>query len=402
VSFDVVGGTAPYVYMWNVPTGVENTATNLCADVAVSVDVTDANNCVSHFDLGVTDCIPAPLCGPGKTFTSAQYGSNTSDANDYLQEYFDNIFPNGITIGCQNHSLHFSSVQSVVNYLPITGTPSTLPQNSSLSSNLLAAVFNVALDSYDEEFSDSEVQLGDMYVDYPGFETMTVSEIVDLANEIIGGCQDGQGGSISCNEEDEDHSDYEDDDYHGNDNGYYNVVYIDPSNNEGENNDDNNDDNDDSSISLSELNAVLALINSNYLNGTQDNGNLSCTPFLTPSNGNGGTAADTTGGSTCGDGSNGENDHRNFVVSSTELPVISVYPNPVLNDLATLNIDVTSEQVAQLTVYGAAGQLIYTTKVVAVSGSNVYTLDFHGVAKQTCIVNVVMNNQSVNKLVVLQ
>jgi SprB repeat len=401
VSFDAIGGTAPYTYSWNVPSGVENIATNLCADVAVAVDVTDANNCTVHFDLGVTDCIPAPLCGPGKTFTPAQYGSNNGDAYTFLQEYFNEVFPNGITIGCQNHSLHFNTAQSVVNYLPISGTPSTLPQNSSLSSNLLTAVINAAIDAYDEEFAGSDVSLGDMYVDYPGFETMTVSEVIDLANQMIGGCVDGQGGSISCNQEDEDHNDYEDDNYHGNDNGYNNVVYIDPSNNEGENNNDNNDDNEagNSTITLAELNAVLALINTNYLNGTQDNGNLSCAPIVTPSAGTGGS----TDGSNCGDGSNGgENDHRNFVVSTTPIPVISVYPNPIVNEMATLNIDVTTDQVAQLTVYGAAGQLIYSTKVVAVSGSNVYTLDFHGVAKQTCIVNVVMNNQSVNKLVVLQ
>lgn len=416
VSFEPVGGTGPYAIVWNVPSGVGNTATELCANVEVAVDVTDANGCTAHFDLGVTDCIPAPLCGPGKTYTAAQFGSSSGDAAENLEDYFNDVFPNGITIGCQNHSLHFNTAQSVVNYLPISGTPSTLPQNSSLSSNLLAAVINVAIDAYDPDFSESDVNLGDMYIDYPGFESMTVSEVIELANQMIGGCQDGEGGSISCNEEDEDHDEYEDDDYHGNDNGYYNVVYIDPSNNN-ENNDDNDDNNDDenddndendngSSISLSELNAVLALINTNYLNGTQDNGYLNCTPFTTPSsdnNGSGDGGSSGSGDGSCGDSNGGEEegDHRNFLVTS-ELPIISVFPNPVLNDQATLNIQVTSDQVAQLSVYGAAGDLIYANKIVAVSGSNQFTLDFHGVAKQTCIVSVVMNNQIVNELVVLQ
>ncbi|MFM7104280.1 MAG: hypothetical protein ACKOW8_02080, partial [Flavobacteriales bacterium] len=161
-------------------------------------------------------------CGQFTTFTIGGWGATPYGNNPgvYLHSNFAGAFPNGLTIGCGDNTFTLPTAQSVTDYLPTGGTPSALPTHSVLSSQLIAATLAVRFDAYDADFSEAAASMGALIVNYPGFEGMTVSELLSIANEVIGGCSNA--------------------------------------------------------YSYSELNGVLTALNENYDNGTIDNGNFTC------------------------------------------------------------------------------------------------------------------------------
>ncbi|MFM9006678.1 MAG: T9SS type A sorting domain-containing protein, partial [Flavobacteriales bacterium] len=114
----------------------------------------------------------------------------------------------------------FYSAQEITDFLPEGGTPDALPNLTVLTGQLVAASLNIGFDAYDADFAGSDVSLGDMFIDTEGFEGLTLSDILAVANDVIGGCSDA--------------------------------------------------------YSYPALNAVLTTINENFDNGTQDNGHITC------------------------------------------------------------------------------------------------------------------------------
>ena len=169
--------------------------------------------------------------GQLRTQTMGGWGTNPNGNNPgvYLDENFDAVFPNGLTIGCTN-TLTLTSAQAVRDFLPSGSTPAALPEgemadpgdtyNNVLAGQLVAATLSTTFDSYDSDFGFSEEYLGDGFIQSGPYEGLTVSELVNLANQVIGGC-----------------------------------------NNE---------------VEFSALNDALSSINQNYVDGTQDNGFLGC------------------------------------------------------------------------------------------------------------------------------
>lgn len=74
---------------------------------------------------------------------------------------------------------------------------------------------------------------------------------------------------------------------------------------------------------------------------------------------------------------------------------VNVYPNPV-NDLATVNVNLTEATDVQLSVTNAVGQVLYSQKVNStVAGLNKLNLDFSAFSNGLYFVNVTANNQVV-------
>ena len=230
----VKGGVAPYAYSWTINGDASAEATfmlqNICAGSLVGVTITDANGCFIVKESVEISCKKKEECGQNKTFTQGGWGAIPNGGNPgvYLHANFDAAYPNGLTIGCENNTLSFYSAQAITDFLPKGGTATSLPTLSVLTGQLLAAELNIGFDAYDSNFGSSDVALGAMYTNVDGFEGMTVSEIVSIANQVIGGCS--------------------------------------------------------SAYSFAELNSVLTIINENYDNGNQDNGHLSCTYIISSSN----------------------------------------------------------------------------------------------------------------------
>lgn len=185
----------------------------------LSSAITGAQNCNSGF----------------KTFTIGGWGSECSGNNPgcYRDQNFSQAFPNGLAIGCGLNQLVLTSSQAVQDFLPSGGTSSTLNSGILINpgqsySNVLAAqlvgvTLALGFDTYDTTFSDNSSSLGDLRIGSGPFEGMRVGDFLELANDVIGGCQLG--------------------------------------------------------YSLSDLNATATAINENYDNGTVNNGFLICDSF---------------------------------------------------------------------------------------------------------------------------
>ncbi|MFZ9943288.1 MAG: T9SS type A sorting domain-containing protein [Bacteroidia bacterium] len=229
-AIEIAGGTAPYAINWSngMSGGLE--VNGLCAAEEFAVNIVDANGCAAMFDFGGIECTDNG-CDTLRTYTIGGWGAQPNGSNPgvYLHANFAGAFPTGITIGCDN-TLSLTTAQMVTDWLPSGSSPSLLPAgnmvddmsyNNVLAAQLVAASLSVGFDAYDPDFASSEDFLGDRYVNVAPFEGMTVSQLLQVANDVIGGCSAA-----------------------------YSVI---------------------------ELNAALTAINENYDNGIMDNGDLTCT-----------------------------------------------------------------------------------------------------------------------------
>ncbi|NND95230.1 MAG: T9SS type A sorting domain-containing protein, partial [Flavobacteriales bacterium] len=138
-------------------------------------------------------------CGQLRTQTQGGWGTSASGNNPgtYRDANFDQAFPNGVTLGCDK-TLLFTSSQSVQLFLPSGSTATILNENYTdpsdyhnvLAGQVLALTLSVGFDEYDEDFGTSDVSLGDMVISNGQFGEWTVYEVLELANEVLGGCTD--------------------------------------------------------------------------------------------------------------------------------------------------------------------------------------------------------------------
>jgi SprB repeat/Secretion system C-terminal sorting domain len=140
-----------------------------------------------------------PTSCPGfRTYTQGAWGANPcgNNAATFLQSNFAAVFPTGVTLGCTN-KLRFTSANAIRNFLPSGGTPSALPNgtllnpnnyNNVLAGQLLALTLNVKFDDYFANFAPASGKLKDLIIASGPFVGMTVQQLVDNANQKIGGC----------------------------------------------------------------------------------------------------------------------------------------------------------------------------------------------------------------------
>lgn len=168
-----------------------------------------------------------------RTQTQGGWGANPNGNNPgvYLHANFSAAFPSGMQIGCANgYNLALTSAQDVTNLLPEGGAPAALTQNyidptntgTVLAGQVIALTLSVGFDNYDANFAASDNALKDMTINNGEFDGWTVQDILDEANLIIGGC---------------------------------------PSN-----------------YLPQEINAIVTIINENYVDGESNNGFLTCIP----------------------------------------------------------------------------------------------------------------------------
>lgn len=168
-------------------------------------------------------------CEGFRTQTPGGWGSTgSSGPGSYRDANFAAAFPDGLTIGCDN-SLVLTSAQAVEDFLPSGGTPAILPLGSlinpdsygnTFAGHLVSATLSLGFDAYDPNFGQSGLSAGDLIFNNGIFTGMTVSEVVAIANDVIGGCSN--------------------------------------------------------EYSPSQLTSGLTMFNENYVDGTTDNGNFSC------------------------------------------------------------------------------------------------------------------------------
>jgi hypothetical protein len=126
-------------------------------------------------------------------------GQSSTNIGCYLNQNFNSVFPNGITIGCASgFELNLSTEKNVMNFLPAVGIPGALSKNytnpntssaGELAGQLVALTLNVGFDNFDNNFAPSTIKLKDKVIISSVFPRMTVTQFLMVANQVVGGCR---------------------------------------------------------------------------------------------------------------------------------------------------------------------------------------------------------------------
>jgi hypothetical protein len=189
--------------------------------------------------LAATNLYAQNPCFPDgcRTQTQGGWGNNCNGDNPgcFRDANFNSAFPSGLTIG-GTFTIHFSTSAAVNAFLPAGGTADKLTQNYSNPTTTVAGVFagQVTALALSLGFSEAGLpgfcDLGSLFYisalpsDTDPFVGMTVDQLFAMANQVLGG----------------------------------NLGALPPG------------------TTVSDLNDVIDAINQNYVDGTQDNGDLVC------------------------------------------------------------------------------------------------------------------------------
>lgn len=146
--------------------------------------------------------------GEFRTQSQGGYGTYCHGENPgcYRNEWFDVAFPDGIEIGCTDgFTATFTSSEAVRDFLPSGGQPGPLtgdvedPTEKTdagvLLAQLLALELSLAFDIVDTDFGSSDDNLADQIICNTGTDCdgLTIGQLADEANLIIGGCEGTTG-----------------------------------------------------------------------------------------------------------------------------------------------------------------------------------------------------------------
>jgi hypothetical protein len=167
---------------------IQPTVTDNCSNVQLTyADLQTCNN-------------NTPTSCDYRTYTQGGWGApaNGNNPGVYRNANFASAFPQGLVIGCQSgNTLTLTSAQAVQDFLPSGSTPSALPGDLTNPGNaydnvfagqLVALTLSLGFDAYDPNFAGSTGYLGDQIIGSGTFEGMTISQVVAIANQVIGGC----------------------------------------------------------------------------------------------------------------------------------------------------------------------------------------------------------------------
>ena len=162
------------------------TATDACSGETAVTVTTEA----VPFEVG--------MCGQFRTQTPGGWGSSASGDNPgtYRDAHFDAAFPNGLTIGCAN-TLTLTSSAAVEAFLPAGGTPAALPPGdmvdpagytNALAQHLVALKLTLGFDAYDPDFAGAYASMTELVLGAGELAGTTLQELIDQADAVIGGC----------------------------------------------------------------------------------------------------------------------------------------------------------------------------------------------------------------------
>jgi hypothetical protein len=144
---------------------------------------------------------PCDCCKMGiyRTQTPGGWGAKPAGNNPgaYLAANFDGAFPNGLKVGDpDNYFILLTSAKAIENLLPTGGKPAVLTKSYTdpkeiknvLVGHVVALSLSIGFDKYDENFGEADGYIGNLYIaDGHGFDGKKVSEVLDIANLVLGG-----------------------------------------------------------------------------------------------------------------------------------------------------------------------------------------------------------------------
>lgn len=194
-TVNISGNTAGVNIVWNGNANLNTPTIRNLGPGTYSVVVSNSLGCSDTCSV----TIPNSPCSGFTTYTMGGYGAQPSGQNPamYVKNNFNTVFPNGLTIGC-NNTLQLTNSQAVLKFLPSSGTPSVLPSGqlvnptgykNTLAGQLVTTIISVGFDSSNAAFSSASGSLGSLVLSTGILRGRTVREVIDIANKHIGGCQ---------------------------------------------------------------------------------------------------------------------------------------------------------------------------------------------------------------------
>jgi hypothetical protein len=160
-------------------------------------------------DYCIQQCAPAdpgpgdsqlPTCSvaPGSyiSYTQSAWGDANSPAGQYLLANFNQVFPNGLTVGCGTNTVTFTSAQAIIDALPSSNPPSIL-SGSSVDPAVLnnefvawqvALKLMVAFDDTNPSMNPSPTPFGDLVLTATILQGSTVRQVMQIGDQVLGGC----------------------------------------------------------------------------------------------------------------------------------------------------------------------------------------------------------------------
>ena len=139
-----------------------------------------------------------------RTQTPGGWGSPASGNNtgSLVDMYFDVVFPEYLHIGCfstEGKCLFLTSADAVEEFLPNGGKPAVLVDTeitdptgkdvkNSLAGHIVALTLSIYFDHYLPDFGGADYLLCDLVVCSGVFKGESVSRVLQVANDVIGGC----------------------------------------------------------------------------------------------------------------------------------------------------------------------------------------------------------------------
>ena len=147
-------------------------------------------------------------CGQFRTQSQGGWGTTPSGNNPgaYLHAHFATAFPSGLRVGCDIGGIFYSSADAITAFIPSGGTPAVItggiindpsPFKNTLAGQVTALALSVGFDYADPDFAPAEENLGNLVMASGQFAGKSVNEMLGLAYNVLGGCDNTGGYSPS-------------------------------------------------------------------------------------------------------------------------------------------------------------------------------------------------------------
>lgn len=157
------------------------------------------------------ECADTCVIKPGdfRTQTQGGWGSTPHGNNPgtYLHKNFAGAFPNGLVVGCSLNTLKFTTAQAITDYLPDGGSGAVLTQSyinpvglkNVLAAQIVALSISVQFDLNNPNFGASAVSMSNLVIGTGVFKGWTVTKVLAEANQVLGGCSSSYTSSQMIN-----------------------------------------------------------------------------------------------------------------------------------------------------------------------------------------------------------